>query len=286
MATRKEPRVFALLILIMSGLTLIGSVAIFVLGRDYYFHPGERLDHADHRLFASTGVIGLWCGIAATVLFLSNLFYLVRKKARLEKLGTMRHWLRWHVVSGILGCLLVALHACFEVRTLVTQVVIWSLVIVIVTGIVGRYLVRFIPRTRDGQQQAIGELEGEILDFIEKVRPAVKGDAEALAVLGRMTDALDDSGDAPGLAAAIRRGRRARQELRYLTRNVPLDLLEDGNDFKPMMRRAGWRYRQLVAARFASNLLDGWRIFHRVLAILFVVGLAFHVGAALYYGFV
>ncbi|MCA9666611.1 MAG: hypothetical protein KC503_13510 [Myxococcales bacterium] len=285
---KAEARIFPVVIVLLSGATLVGCAAIFIAGRDYYFaSSASRLDHPQHALFAATGTIGIGCGIAATVLFLSNLFYLVRKKARIELLGTMRHWLRWHVISGTLGCLLVALHAVFEARTLVTQAIVWSLVVVIVTGVVGRYLVRFIPRTRDGQQQVVAELEDQVMHFIETVRPACKDDTEALAVLNRMADALDSSQALPGLGAAMKRARTARRELRYLARTAGAEgALPSGANLGKLMRDAGKLYRQLLLARFASNLLDSWRIFHRVLALLFIVALGLHIGAALYYGFV
>ena len=40
-----------------------------------------------------------------------------------------------------------------------------------------------------------------------------------------------------------------------------------------------------VMAQAAGRLLDSWRTFHRVLALLFLVALATHIGAAIYYGF-
>ena len=68
-------------------------------------------------MYGTTGTLGLVCGAIATLLFLSNFGYFLRKHVRfLERVGTLRLWLDWHIASAFIGCGYVALHANVEMR--------------------------------------------------------------------------------------------------------------------------------------------------------------------------
>lgn len=267
-----------------------GIVAILVAGWGYYGSSTEaRMLSPERHLFSSAGLIGLGCGLAATVLFLSNLFYLVRRRyAFLAVLGSLRGWLSWHVLSGLLGAALVALHAVFEARSHVGRALVWSLGIAIGTGLLGRYMVRFIPRNRQGERMSLSALQEDVLYFADTIRPALIGDAQAIHVLQRMSDAVQPELQRrePTLAESIRQLRTVRREMGVLRHRVrERGSAADQRRGQRLIASAGRLYRQIVMAQAAGRLLDSWRTFHRVLALLFLVALATHIGAAIYYGF-
>ena len=284
----KQDRLFPTVMLGIGALIMLGGALVFLFGQDYYTKPTSlRSISAGHQTFGPAGTLGMICGITATVLFLGNLVYLARKKFRwLQSAGSMRNWLTWHVLSGLLGGGLVGFHAAFEIKTLVARTAVWSLGIVLVTGIVGRYMVRFIPRTRDGHLSDTKLLEDEVLNFIDEIRPAVKGDSEAIAILQRMADAVSGRDEVSGFKSGLEVSRRAKRELKYL-RRVVIDgpHLFDVARVSTLMNDATRLYRQLALANLASRLLDSWRIFHGALALLFVVSLIVHIVGAFYYGF-
>lgn len=288
-----EQRNNPLAIVIVATLSLsiaAGIVAILIAGWGYYASPTEaRMLSAERHVFSSAGLVGLGCGLAATVLFLSNLFYLVRRRyAFLAMLGSLRGWLSWHVLSGLLGAGLVALHAVFEARSHVGRALVWSLGIAIGTGLLGRYMVRFIPRNRKGERMSLAALQEDVLYFADTIRPALIGDAQAIQVLQRMADAVqpDRQRAEPTLAQSMGQLRAVRREMGVLRHCVQeRGSAADQRRGKRLVASASRLYRQIVMAQAVGRLLDSWRTFHRVLALLFLAALATHIGAAIYYGF-
>ncbi|MCC6747121.1 MAG: hypothetical protein IT371_05635 [Deltaproteobacteria bacterium] len=291
MARSKRDRVIPWITALVGGVALVGVGTVAVLGWPYYTAaPADRIFFPEHRLFGAAGRIGLWLGVLAGALFLFNLLYLARKKVHaLEVTGSMRSWLDAHVLTGILGALLVPLHSALEVKSLVTKTCIWSLVVVVVTGLLGRYMIRFIPRTRAGDPMSTAAVEAEVMAFIDEVRPKALHDAEAVRVLQRIADAASAK-RRPALTFSESRARlrQVRADMRYL-KTVAAGTSGSGDDIFELdfiLKRVQGIYKQTAASDFASRLMDSWRIFHGVLALLFVVALGVHVGVAIYYGYV
>jgi len=151
----------------------LASAAAIIVGWEYYqLGRLHRSSHALHRTLAATGTGGLVFGIVAGALFVSNLLYLARRHCqRLSNWGTLRRWLDWHVLSGLLGSALVPVHAAFEMRSYLGQTCVWSLIVVVITGLVGRYLVTLVPRSAAGP-----ELEADLDTLFTRLRGARASD--------------------------------------------------------------------------------------------------------------
>lgn len=287
--SRPRPPLFV----VLTGLTVVLSTAAIVyFGWSYYsVGPEQRVMLPEHRLFKSSGTVGVACGIAATLLFLSNLLYLPRRRyaEAFKAVGSMRSWLSWHVVSGLSGAVIVVAHSAVEVKSPLGAALVWSLVIVAVTGGIGRYLVHLIPRTKAGELLPAHEVDAAVMAAIDELRPFVVGDVEGIAVLNRMADTVDASKGAlpQTLGVTILRLRQVRADLAILQRTLRETGAKAGAErIRPLLARVKATYRQAAAYGFVSLVLDSWRTFHRVLALFFVVALLFHIFAAIYYGFV
>ena len=68
---------------------------------------------------------------------------------RLRDAGRMKTWLEVHVFCGIVGPVLVTFHTSFKFNGIVS-VAYWSMVAVVLSGFVGRYLYVRIPRSIRG----------------------------------------------------------------------------------------------------------------------------------------
>ena len=78
-----------------------------------------------------------WIGLA--IIALTNVYVIRKRAVRLQAAGNIQHWLKWHIVFGLWGPILVLFHANFKAGGLVA-LSIWSMVIVVVSGIVGYFL--------------------------------------------------------------------------------------------------------------------------------------------------
>ncbi len=265
---------------------LAACVVILAAGWRYYRTPLlERSASQEHRLFSGGGRIGLTVGFAALVLFLTNVAYLVRKLATSwHFLGSLRGWLRLHVASGLLGAAMVALHSAFLARSELAQVCIQALAVVLVTGAVGYWLVRLLPRTAAGELKTPAELEDELMAFVDEIRSAVLYDPEAVRLLQELVD--DAAVKAPAaLRGTLRDLRRARARVEYLARAASHSPTVDWRAVRPVLRRMRRLTRQAVVLRHAGRLIDTWRGLHRVVSIIFVLTVLLHVVWAFQRGF-
>jgi hypothetical protein len=129
---------------IATGLALIQ----LAYGLNYYIlSQAERALSPKHELLKPSGMIGLHLGMVAFALFLIVYVYPLRKIwPWLGRQGSARHWLDFHVLLGITAPILVTFHSAFKFSGL-AGVAFWLMVIVAISGIVGRYIYAQIPRS-------------------------------------------------------------------------------------------------------------------------------------------
>lgn len=95
---------------------------------------------------APSGLFGHSLGILGFLLMLfAETGYTWRKNVRREGFGPMRHWLRAHVFTGLVGPYLVLLHTAFEFRGL-AGVTALLVAVVVASGLVGRFAYTAAPR--------------------------------------------------------------------------------------------------------------------------------------------
>ena len=112
---------------------------------------------------------GYWLGIIGGSLMLSLLLYPLRKKVRfLHRFGSMRRWFRMHMILGLLGPLLVLYHCNFRLGSFNSRVALYCMLLVAVSGIVGRHFYAAIHRGLYGRKLTLGELQSDLADSAEK----------------------------------------------------------------------------------------------------------------------
>lgn len=266
----------------LGGLWLMWDV-----GKDYYTAPMvERIYSDESALYGTTGTLGLLCGAIAMLLFLSNFGYFLRKHVRLlDRVGTLRLWLDWHIASAFIGCGYVALHANFEMRNWIVRVCVYALVIVIITGLIGRYLLRYVPRTATGRQLDEVGFTDEIMELIDQVRADVVHDRDAVIAMQGLIDELNVEG-APTLAQLRRRLRECRRYVATIDRALAANVTgKRRSEARALRRRLGRFGMQAAVVHWAGRIMAAWRAFHRTFALLLLVGMIAHVGFSLYYGY-
>ena len=132
-------------------------------------------------------VVGHALGIVGFVLMLvTETAYSLRKRSERRVVGRMSTWLAVHVYTGIVGPFLVLLHTAWDFRGL-AGLVTWMTALVVVSGFVGRYIYTAVPRTVDGLEPALTELEEKVAQADERLRTWLAGrPAELAAVTTRL----------------------------------------------------------------------------------------------------
>lgn len=128
-----------------------------------YYAAGlaQRLRHPLHPLLRPSGSIGLTFGVVALVLFLFMWLYPFRKSARwLTWTGSVGRWLDVHIVIGLALPLIAAVHAGWHFDGIIGMGLV-AMIVVSLSGIVGRYLYTHLPRSRTGLELSLEEAGAE-----------------------------------------------------------------------------------------------------------------------------
>lgn len=292
------PRTGRVYRVIAIALTLFGLALVVVLwlhGRSYYrLPPVERIDHPQHERLRASGLVGHGYGIVGTFLIVLNLLYFVRKHARiLRGRGNLRAWMEVHVFAGLLGSALILFHSAFQVRNQVASAASWSLVILVGTGLLGRYMYGLLPRSESGEEQKDGELSVGIGDLRRELALAAGESALARDLFQLITPAAAVASVGP-LAAlgqlALLPARRVRGLLarRRVARRLAA-AARLSNDDRLWIRGLAIEIERREAQRRAivlfRDLFVWWRALHRAFAFVMVAAMLVHVGVALYYGY-
>lgn len=260
-----------------------GSVALLLRGWDFYrLSVGERVDHVDFRTLGPGSNLGHGYGIAGTALILTNLLYLVRRRFARLSVGSLRAWLDVHAFTGLFGGMLVLFHSAFQVRSSVAMVTVGSLLVVIVTGLLGRYLYSLSPNP-DRDRLA------RVLHALDAVGPGMGQILEQRLALIATTPPPSR----PSLLAVLARLPSWRRELRQRRAIIDQTVAQYAQYFGPELQlmtrplaECARFYSAEVRAAAASALLRSWRGVHRFAALLMLLLVAMHIGVAWYYGFV
>ena len=247
-------------------------------GRDYYRLPQElRPKHPRHEELRPSGRVGIAFALVGTGLLLFNLTYLLRKRLlRAKWLGTLRGWMAVHVATGLLGAGFIAVHSAYVPRSAPGLLAISCLGVVVVTGLVGRYIHARVPRTMSGREMDRNELRGRLHEHGEQLL-AAGFDLESLGPRGEVADKRR-----PVLASlvGIVIGDR---ELRQAYRRVRAGL-RDKPELLPLARRYVRDEQRLGRYAEMRGLMASWRFMHRWLAIVMLAFAAVHIALALGYG--
>lgn len=258
--------------------------------RDYYSLPQTlRPTHPKHHWLRPGMGLGLGLGIAAVVLIAANLLYLLRRFQKLGfTFGSLKLWMTSHVATGILAMLCALLHAAMAPRATVGGDAFWSLVLLLVTGAVGRYFYAYVPRATNGRELELGEAKASLLATAaewdqgqQQFRAHVR--QEVMALVERRQWHGTWIGRVLALAGV-------QQDLRRTLRRLEAEGREQGvaaEDIASTMALARRAHRAaLTTAHFEDlrSLLGSWRFLHRWFAVLMLLLVVVHIVHALAYG--
>jgi hypothetical protein len=200
------------------------------------------------RFPSASGLVGHGIGIVGFILMLlTATLYTIRKRLTDARWGSMAAWLRFHMVTGLVGPYMVLLHTAMRFHGLAGVAMLLT-VVVVVSGLLGRYIYTSVPRLSDGAEPDESGLDRR---FTRSAAPTL-----AAAAPGTGSVVLET---ASGLA---------------------LDS-SPGNQGAPADRRSPGRHVGRLAAR--RRRLATWRSMHVPLTWALFVTAVVHMVAALYY---
>jgi hypothetical protein len=169
-------------------LAWLAAVAVILVIAGYgftYYTLGmdERPFSPKHEALRPSGTIGVKLGMLGVFMFFLIYLYPLRKKwGWLARQGNSRHWLDFHIVLGTAAPVIIAFHASFKFGN-IAGMAFYSMLMVTLSGFVGRYLYAQSPRSRSAAELTKKEME-------ENEEKLEKDLAEQRAAFGFSVDAL------------------------------------------------------------------------------------------------
>jgi hypothetical protein len=277
--------------LVISGIVAaVVAVAIFV-GLDgwpyYAASVSERGYMTQHPLLRPSGRVGQPLGVAGFLLMLVPVAYAVRKKVRrLREVGSLKTWLEIHVFCGIVGPVLVSFHTAFKFNGLVS-VAYWSMVLVALSGVVGRYLYVRIPRSLRGQELTRAEIDARAQKLGEAIAAARLPErtlAEIETFERRTVPAENLSPSWYELAAGELRLRRAIRQIHHKMNADRASSLHHAAI--ALVAERATLLRRTAYLKKTKKIFDLWHVFHMPLVYAMFSIVLIHVGFTLYLGYV
>ena len=111
-------------------------------------------------LFKPSDDVSYWIGVAGGSMMLMLFSYPLRKYVRfMQRLGKVKWWFWCTCCSASRGPWLILVHSTFHIGSLNAGVALYSMLIVVGSGVVGRFIYMRVHRGLHGEQTSLRELQ-------------------------------------------------------------------------------------------------------------------------------
>jgi len=285
----------------MSGLShkiyvLTFIVIVFVvfggltfLGLDYYITENEqRFYHGQNDLFKPSGTIGHGTGIIGFFLIiLGILIYTARKKfGFLSNLGDLKHWLEFHIFLCSLGAVLVLFHSAFIFAGFAAYAFL-AMVLVLISGAIGLFFFRQVPRTREGRKMTLDELNQNRVNFDANFQKEYKLDNEFIEFINSTLKIESLNFNGPYFAVIYNHIQYEKQLLFSIKSELILRNVSK-SDFKIIVKCIQDDIvlnRRIILFSKMQSYYKLWNIIHLLLMFLMMIVVIAHVVISVLFGY-
>lgn len=234
---------------------------------------------------SASGLFGHGLGILGFILMLmTEIVYSWRKRSRSARWGRMSSWLRFHIFTGLVGPYMVLLHSSWKFNGLAGIVMVLTIIIVL-SGIIGRYIYTAIPRTADGAEIETYALERQIAELevtLQEWRDSHPEIAQAF------TAALQGESSKAGGSILTLLGRylseiRSDVKLWQVKRKLKSSYRAKAGYLAKLLRRKRILQRQVSSLILARRLLSLWHAVHIPIGVALFTTAFVHMVGAIYY---
>lgn len=266
-------------------LIVIFTVAILLyFGYDYYSTSLEgRYFNPKHTSLKASGFVGHGLGIIGSLMIVVGVFsYMARKRYRVfSRIGVLKYWLEFHIFLCTLGPVLILFHTTFKFGGIVA-VSFWSMVAVVLSGIIGRFIYIQIPHTIEGREMSLLELDEVQSEMNKQLRSSVSLDESIYELLNNQkvnasTKGLAILGKSIQQKVALKKLKNE-LKLQKLPKDKAKEILRLFNDQISMKNRID----RLLSMQ---NLFKYWHVAHLPFALVMLVIMIIHVVVALTFGY-
>ncbi len=284
-----ESIIHRLYIAVLFLVVVLISFYLAFSGYDYYQLTNElRFDHPNHQMLKPSGLLGHGLGIVGSLLMIVGVsIYMLRKRVKfLSRFGILKHWLEFHIFLCTLGPILVLYHTAFKFGGIVA-VSFWSMIAVVLSGVIGRYIYLQIPRTIEGREMSLSEINQTKGALNQKLATVYRLEESVLDAVMQAVKKRPDRSGSSMLKRSIAKfifERNTIKEVKAILRKHQIS----GRIFNEVMKLIRDEInlnRKIDRLITMQNLFKYWHVAHLPFALLMLIIMLVHVGVALTFGY-
>ena len=275
-------------------ISIVVTILLAVDGYQYYRLPVElRVFSPQHAYLKSSGLIGHGLGIIGTLMMILGVaIYMIRKRVRsLVNFGYLKYWLELHIFLCTLGPILVLYHTSFKFGGIVA-VSFWSMVAVVLSGVVGRFIYVQIPKTIQGQElnvNDLNEMSGDLAYMLSKKYSTFNVDDKIIAQIETLSAGNNYSGKSAGIniLIVVKEYIKMKIKLGKLKRRLSVNGVK-GKHLKEIVNIIKSKIvlnRRIGMLRSMQRLFKYWHVVHLPFAITMFVIMLIHVAVTITFGY-
>lgn len=264
-----------LFIIVMVLIVVIVTVYLAYTGYSYYNTAlEERFYHPQHDWFKPSGAYGHGLGIIGTLMILFGVsIYIARKRYNfMSKYLRLKYLLEFHIFLCTLGPILILFHTAFKFGGIVS-IAFWSMVAVVLSGVIGRFIYIQIPRTIEGRELSLGEVQNMKMDLTEDLNDKYSLDDDT-------SEMLVNFSNEENFAAK----KKYVYKIKKILRQNKIPRKERKNIIKMMKDEISLAGR-IKRLETMQRLFKYWHVAHLPFALIMLVILIVHVGITLAFGY-
>jgi len=270
---------------VMSVIVLMVTAYLTYVGYSYYQLPlEERFYHPQHDWFKPSGAYGHGIGILGTLMILFGVvLYIARKRYNfMVKQFRLKYLLEFHIFLCTLGPILILFHTAFKFGGLVS-VAFWSMVAVVASGVIGRFIYIQIPRTIEGRELSLNEVKGMRSELATTLERTLGSDQGLIPLLASASSGRDGTRKGSFVSLYLEE-RRTVQAIRssLKTRNVAM---EERSSIIRMVKEEFALSHRIGRLQTMQQLFKYWHVAHLPFALIMLIVLIIHVAVTLAFGY-
>ncbi len=284
-----SPATHRLYITVLVSIVVLTAIFLFSTGISYYSTSiEERFYHPAHNHLKPSGILGHGLGIFGTLLILIGVFsYIARKRYKfLARFGRLKYWLEFHIFLCSLGPVMVLFHTAFKFGGIVS-ISFWSMVAVVASGIIGRFIYIQIPRTIEGRELSLNEVKELKSNVGEILKGTYRLDETAYNTILESIEVQAGSGSGnllSGMAGRYFEDKKTIGKIKNILRGnnlAPADVLKVTHLIKNELSLNN----RIERLHTMQKLFKYWHVAHLPFAIIMLIIMVIHVGITLAFGY-
>lgn len=257
-------------------LIILSTITYLVYtGLSYYSTSfEERFYHPRHEWFKPSGIFGHGLGIIGTLLIIIGVtIYIARKRYNfLAKYIRLKYLLEFHIFLCTLGPILILFHTAFKFGGIVS-IAFWSMVAVVLSGVIGRFIYIQIPRTIEGRELSLYEIKNLKTDLSKDLNERFSFDDDTKELIARFTEEQGGTDRKASIGELVKSLKK-----KNIHKNERAVILK-------MVRNEKALSGKIARLQTMQKLFKYWHVAHLPFALIMLIIVIIHVGITLAFGY-